>query len=59
MPIYDYQCTKCNHKEELIVAFKDIKKPQHCTQCHKVTRLLPTAGKIQIPPNHRAYIKNR
>ena len=42
MPLYEYQCKKCNHKFEKLVKLIDFDKPVTCEGCNKyvATRLV-------------------
>lgn len=45
MPIYEYQCSKCNHQMEVIQKMSD-KVLTECPECHQpaLTKLVSAAG---------------
>ena len=33
MPLYEYQCKKCERKFETLISFRDSEKPVECPHC--------------------------
>jgi putative FmdB family regulatory protein len=47
MPLYEYECTKCGHRFELIQKLTD-KPPKRCPKCKGKLRKLLSAPAIQF-----------
>jgi len=47
MPIYEYQCTQCNERQEVIQRFSDA-PPSHCPSCGGDMKKLPSSPAIQF-----------
>ena len=47
MPIYEYECTKCGHRFELIQKFSDPPKTK-CPQCRGALKKLISSAAIQF-----------
>jgi putative FmdB family regulatory protein len=48
MPLYEYQCTRCAHRFEVIQKFSD-KPVSHCPKCQgEVEKLLSAPGGLQF-----------
>ena len=41
MPMYEYECSECQHKTEMLRSMKDADAPAECEKCHgkKMKRL--------------------
>lgn len=44
MPLYEYQCTKCDEKFETLVSFRELDNPVKCPHCgsEETDKLLST-----------------
>ena len=47
MPIYEYQCTQCNERQEVIQRFSDAPL-SHCPSCGGDMKKLPSSPAIQF-----------
>jgi len=47
MPLYEYQCTQCGERAEVIQKFTD-PPPAHCTKCGAEMKKLMSAPAIQF-----------
>lgn len=33
MPVYDYKCSVCNHRQEIVKKIADLDRTEHCPKC--------------------------